>query len=148
MSNNTVGLSYHKLRHFLVRANWSVDAVNERRLQVMWECRQTKPSRSFALIIDDSGHRKSAPPALRCPQRKDGARSGNLTAGVGRQYIGEIGKTDNGVVVVTTHLYDGVKSIPLDIALYQKADSLPLGKKDPEFVKKPDLAMSLIDKCL
>ena len=54
MSNNTVGLSYHKLRHFLVRANWSVDAVNERRLQVMWECRQTKASRSFALIIDDS----------------------------------------------------------------------------------------------
>ena len=24
--------------------------------------------------------------------------------GVGRQYIGEIGKTDNGIVVVTTHL--------------------------------------------
>ncbi len=29
----------------------------------------------------------------------------NFTAGVGRQYIGEIGKTDNGNVVVTTHLY-------------------------------------------
>ncbi len=67
---------------------------------------------------------------------------------MGRQYIGEIGKTDNGIVVVTTHLYDGVKSLPLDIALYQKADSLPLGKKDPEFVKKPDLAMSLVDQCL
>jgi len=96
--------------------------VNERRLQMMWECRQTKPSRLFAFIIDDSGHRKS----------------GNLTAGVGRQYIGEIGKTDNGIVMVTTHLYDGVKSLPLDIALYQKADSLPEEKKDPEFVKKPD----------
>ena len=44
--------------------------------------------------MDDSGHRKS----------------GNFTAGVGRQYIGEIGKTDNGNVVVTTHLYDGKKS--------------------------------------
>ena len=66
----------------------------------------TSPNKTFsiliALIIDDSGHRKS----------------GNFTAGVGRQYIGEIGKTDNGVVVVTTHLYDGVKSLPLDIALY------------------------------
>ena len=51
-------------------------------------------------VINDSGHRKS----------------GNLTAGVGRQYIGEIGKTDNGVVVFTTHLHDGVKSLPLDIA--------------------------------
>ncbi len=86
--------------------------VWERRLQVMWECRHSIPSRSFALIIDDSGHRKSAPPALRFPQRQDGARSGNLTAGVGREYIGEIGKTDNGIVVVTTHLYDGVKSLP------------------------------------
>ena len=50
--------------------------------------------------------------------------------------------------MVTTHLYDGVKSLPLDIALYQKADSFPKGKKDPEFVKKPDLAMSLVDQCL
>lgn len=39
----------------------------------------------------------------------------NFTSGVGRQYIGEIGKTDNGIVVVTSHLYDGTKSLPLDI---------------------------------
>jgi SRSO17 transposase len=50
---------------------------------------------------------------------------------VGRQYIGEIGKTENGVVAVTTHLYDGIKSLPLDIELYQKADSLPKGNADP-----------------
>ena len=70
----------------------------------------------------------------------------NFTAGVGRQYIGEIGKTDNGNVVVTTHLYDGKKSLPLDIELYQHGDSLPEGKKDPEFKKKPTLALELIDK--
>ena len=79
----------------------------ERRLQVMWECGQF--SILIALIIDNSGHRKS----------------GNLTAGVGRQYMGEIGKTDNGIITVTAHLYDGLKSLPSDIALYQKADSLP-----------------------
>ena len=33
----------------------------------------------------------------------------------------EIGKTDNGIVVVTTHLYNRTKSLPLDIELYQKA---------------------------
>ncbi len=81
-------------------------------------------SRGFTLIVDDSGHRKS----------------GNFTAGVGRQYIGEVGKTDNGGVVVTTHLYDGKKSLPLDIELYQHASSLPQGKKDIEFKKKPELA--------
>jgi len=49
---------------------------------------------------------------------------------------------------VTTHLYDGKKSLPLDIELYQHGDSLPEGKKDPEFKKKPTLALELIDKSL
>ena len=97
----------------------------------MEECRQTKPSKSFALILDDSGHRKS----------------GNFTDGVGRQYIGEIGKTDNGNVIVTTHLYDGVRSLPLDIELYQKAETFTEGKKDPSFQKKTELGISLIEKC-
>ncbi len=79
---------------------------------------------------------------------QDSRKSGNFTAGVGRQYIGEIGKTDNGNVVVTTHLYDGKKSLPLDIELYQHSNSLPEGKKDPEFKKKPELALELIDKSL
>ena len=51
-------------------------------------------------------------------------------------------------MVVTTHLYDGKKSLPLDIELYQHGNSLPEGKKDPEFKKKPELALELIDKSL
>ena len=62
--------------------------------------------------------------------------------------IGEIGKTDNGIVVVTTHLNLGVKSLPLDLELYQHASGLPSGKNDPEFVKKPELAIGLIDRSL
>jgi len=135
---------------FLTDARWSAQEVNERRLQVMNQCRQTKIPKGFSLIIDDSGHRKS----------------GNFTAGVGRQYIGEIGKTDNGIVTVTTHLYDGKKSLPLDLELYQHSSSLPEGKKDcrpsrnsipagkgqclphPEFKKKPEIAIDLIDRSL
>jgi len=64
------------------------------------------------------------------------------------QYIGEIGKTENGIVVVTTHLYDGRKSLPLDIELYQHADSLTQGKQDPLFEKKPELAIKLIELTL
>jgi SRSO17 transposase len=51
-------------------------------------------------------------------------------------------------VVVTTHLYDGKKSLPLDIELYQHANSLPQGKADIEFKKKPELALGLIDRSL
>lgn len=132
MSDNAVGVVYHRLHHFLTEAPWSATAINERRLEVMNKCSQTRITRGYSLIVDDSGHRKS----------------GNFTAGVGRQYIGEIGKTENGLVVVTTHLYDGVKSLPLDIELYQHASSLAEGNKDPEFVKKPEIALCLIDRSL
>ena len=132
IAENAVGVTYHRLHHFLTEAPWSSSQVNERRLEIMNKCSQTRISRGFSLIIDDSGHRKS----------------GNFTDGVGRQYIGEIGKTDNGIVVVTTHLYDGRKSLPLDIELYQHADSLAEGKQDAEFEKKPELAIKLIDQTL
>ncbi len=81
------------LHRFLTEVTCSADKINERRLEVMNKYSQTRIIRGFSLIVDDSGHRKS----------------GNFTAGVRRQYIGEIGKTDNGNVVVTTHLYDGKK---------------------------------------
>jgi SRSO17 transposase len=126
IADNAVGVIYHRLHHFLTEAPWDAQAINERRLLVMNQCSQTRISRGFTLIVDDSGHRKS----------------GNFTAGVGRQYIGEIGKTDNGGVVVTTHLYDGQKSLPLDIELYQHASSLPQGKKDKE-IRLDKLAQSL-----
>lgn len=132
MASNAVGVNYHQLHHFLTESTWSAERINDRRLEVMNQCSQTKINRGFSLIVDDSGHRKS----------------GNFTAGVGRQYIGEIGKTDNGNVLVTTHLYDGQKSLPLDIELYQHSSSLPLGKEDIEFHKKPELALSLIERTL
>ena len=87
MANNAVGVIYNRLHHFIAEAEWLGSKINERRLQVLDKCSQTRIRKGFALIVDDSGHRKS----------------GNFTDGVGRQYIGEIGKTDNGIVVVTTH---------------------------------------------
>jgi len=127
-----VGVYYHKLHHFLTDSPWDANCVNERRLEIMTLCRQTKILPNFSLIVDDTGHRKS----------------GTITEGVGRQYIGEVGKTDNGLVMVTTHLYDGVRSLPLDVAQYLPASSLEKGKENPEFKKKPELALELIDKCL
>src|SRR4028119_669386 len=73
IADNAVGVAYHRLHHFLTEAPWSAAAVNERRLLVMNQCSQTRISKGFTLIVDDSGHRKS----------------GNFTAAVGRQYIGE-----------------------------------------------------------
>jgi hypothetical protein len=132
MVNNIVNSSYNSLRHFLTQAPWDEKAVKERRIKLLDKCRQTKIRKEFRLIVDDSGHRKSA----------------QKTAGVGRQYRGEIGKTDNGVVLVSTHLSDGVKHLPLEVELYQHASSLEGGKENPEFRNKPEIALSLIDQCI
>ncbi|MGK7925438.1 MAG: IS701 family transposase [Spirulina sp.] len=130
MSDNAVGVVYNRLHHFLTESPWEAHQINQRRLELMNQCSQTRISRGFALILDDSGHRKS----------------GIFSDGVGRQYIGEIGKIENGLVAVTTHLYDGKKSVPLDVELYQPASSLPEGKKNPEFKKKWEIALALIDR--
>ena len=57
-------------------------------------------------------------------------------------------KPKTGNVVVTTHLYDGKKSLPLDIELYEHPKSLKEGKESLWFTKKPDLALALIDRAL
>ena len=132
MANNSIGVVYNRLHHFIADSPWDASKINQRRIEIITSRSQTKFRRGFSLILDDSGHRKS----------------GNFTAGVGRQYIGEIGKTDNGIVTVTTHYYDGKKSLPLDIELYQHSSSLPEGKKDKLFEKKPDRGIKLIDRSL
>lgn len=132
MATSTLEGDYASLLHFIHGEAWSASAVNDRRLAILESCRQTRIKTGFSLILDDSGHRKS----------------GNATAGVGRQYIGEIGKVDNGIVMVTSHAYDGVKSVPVDAELYKHASSLEKGKEDPEFEKKPNIALGLVDRCL
>ncbi len=42
MARDAVEVTYHKLHHFLTDAPWSSDKINERRLEVMNQCRQTK----------------------------------------------------------------------------------------------------------
>ena len=88
MAENTLGVTYHRLHHFSTEAPWSSSQVNDRQLEIMNKCSQRRITREFSLIIDDSVHRET----------------GNFRDGVGRQYnIGEIGKRDTGIVVVTTH---------------------------------------------
>ena len=68
ITSNTVDSSYNQVRHFLNDAPWDEAKLNQRRIEVMHQCRQTKPQAGFTLILDDSGHRKS----------------GDATDGVGR----------------------------------------------------------------
>src|SRR5581483_10825845 len=75
-----------QLQWFLSEASWDAEALNKRRLELLCGEPTTKPTAAGVLIIDDSGDRKA----------------GGKTAHVGRQYLGSVGKIDNGVVVVTS----------------------------------------------
>src|SRR6266705_2760205 len=75
-----------RLRFFLSESRWDPDAVNDRRLELLLADPATAPHDAGVLVIDDSG------------DRKDGTK----TAHAGHQWLGRYGKTDNGVVTVTT----------------------------------------------
>lgn len=62
-----------------------------------------------------------------------------------RQYLGSIGKVDNGIVAVSTTWADPHLYYPLHVVPYTPACRLPKGRDDPDFATKAQLAMPLID---
>src|SRR5215208_1735599 len=80
-------------------------------------------------VIDDTGDRKA----------------GTATAHVARQYLGSVGKTDNGIVAVTSLWADERVSWPAHVTPYTPASRLAKGTRDPGFRTKPQLAVGLID---
>ena len=68
------------LQWFLSESTWDPEEVNRRRVELMLEDPRTAPDAASALVIDETGDRKD----------------GKATAHVGKQYLGGIGKIDNG----------------------------------------------------
>jgi SRSO17 transposase len=87
-----------------------------------------RAARPGVLVIDDTGDRKD----------------GSATAHVGRQYLGSVGKTDNGIVAVTSLWADPRCYWPLHVVPHTPASRLAKGKSDPEFRTKPQLAVELV----
>jgi SRSO17 transposase len=74
------------LQWFLSESTWDPEAVTQRRLELLCADPLTAPHAQGVLVIDEHGDRKW----------------GTKTAHVGRQYLANLGKTDNGVVSVTS----------------------------------------------
>src|ERR687887_925955 len=121
-----------RLQFFLSEAPWDADALNARRLELVLGDPATTPHERGALVIDDTGDRKK----------------GTHTAHAGRQYLGSVGKTDNGVVAVSSLWADERVYYPLHVRPYTPATRLPKGKADPDFRTKPQLAAELVDAAL
>jgi DDE superfamily endonuclease len=104
-----------RLQFFLSESRWDPDRVNDRRLALLRADPATAPHEAGVLVIDDSG------------DRKDGVK----TAHVGRQWLGRYGKTDSGVVTVTTLWADERVYYPVHAVPYTPARHFAKGKNDP-----------------
>lgn len=67
------------------------------------------------------------------PVVTDDRKDGSATAHVARQYLGSVGKADNGIVCVTSLWADARCYWPLHLVPYTPASRLAKGKRDPGF---------------
>ena len=75
-----MGISSHQsLHHFLANSPWSVSEIKARRLTVTL---QGLKKQAITVVIDETGDKKK----------------GTKTDYIARQYLGSVGKIDNGIV--------------------------------------------------
>jgi SRSO17 transposase len=120
------------LQWFLSESNWDEVALNQRRVELLRQAPSTTPNAEGVLVIDETG------------DLKDGAH----TAHVGRQYLGNVGKIDNGVVSVSSLWADERMYYPLTVMPYTPADWFARGKADPAFRTKLALAVELVQQAV
>src|SRR5215210_897781 len=117
------------LQWFLSESRWDQEEVNERRLKLLLEDPTTAANDEGVLVIDEHGDRKW----------------GKRTAHVGRQWLANIGKTDSGVVSVTSLWADERIYWPAAFEPYTPAHHFERGKNDPRFRTKLKMASELVE---
>jgi hypothetical protein len=117
-----------RLQWFLSESAWDHQQVNDQRVQLLCEDPATAPHQRGVLVVDDTGDRKD----------------GTATAHVARQYLGSVGKIDNGIVAVTSLWADERCYWPVQAVPYTPASRLAKGKRDRGFRTKPQLAVELV----
>jgi SRSO17 transposase len=117
-----------RLQWFLSESDWDERQVQAERLILLREDPTTTPTADGVLVIDETGDRKD----------------GHHTAHVGRQYLANLGKIDNGVVSVSSLWADERVYYPVDVEPYTPAHYFPKGKKDPQFRTKLKIAVELV----
>ena len=119
------------LQWFLSESRWDPDEVNERRLELLLlEEPTTAANDEGVLVIDEHGDRKW----------------GKHTAHVGKQWLGNIGKTDNGVVSVSSLWAEEGMYYPLEVEPYTPKHHFEKGKADPRFRTKLKIAQQLVQR--
>ncbi|WP_349362028.1 transposase [Streptomyces sp. H27-C3] len=104
-----------RLQFFLSESTWDHEQVNARRVALLLTDPATAPHPGGVLVIDDSGDRKD----------------GQATAHIGRQWLGRLGKTDNGIVTVITCWADEDLYYPLHAVPYTRRTTSRPARRTP-----------------
>jgi SRSO17 transposase len=118
-----VGISNEQsLLHFLTESPWKVEEIKKRRLAIiLWRL----GGEEIILIIDETGDKKK----------------GKTTDYVDRQYIGNLGKVENGIVSVNAYgVWQGI-TLPLLFKVYKPKKRL---KENDVYKTKTELAAEII----
>ena len=92
--------SAQSLHHFLANSDWSVDELKQRRLNKL---KQVLNGQAITVVIDETGDIKK----------------GKKTHSVAREYLGSVGKVDNGIVSVNTSgVYHNI-TFPLMVKVFK-----------------------------
>lgn len=110
------------LHHFLTESPWDVKALKGRRLNRILQVLEGRP---IVLIIDETGDPKA----------------GKSTDYVKRQYLGSLGKIDNGIVAVTAYGLIEEMTFPLTFEIYKPHERL---KPGDQYKTKPEIAAEII----
>jgi len=121
-----------KLQGFLSESEWDERAVQAERLKLLREEKTTAPHAQGVLVIDETADRKA----------------GHKTAHVGRQYLGSVGKIDDGVVSVTSLWADPQIYYPLEVEPYTPERHFAKGRNDAAFRTKLQIALQLVQQAV
>ena len=118
--------SEQSLHHFIAKSPWSVTELKSRRLRkILKELKGKK----ITVVIDETGDRKK----------------GKKTDYVARQYLGSVGKVDNGIVSVNAYgVYEQI-SFPLIFQVFKPKGTLKSGDK---YKTKIELAVEIITELI
>ena len=120
--SRVVGVDPQALHHFVANADWEVMQVRQRRLDLT---RRALRGRSFVLVIDETGDQKY----------------GTVTDYVSRQYIGNLGTIETGLVSVNAYgVLDSI-TFPLLFQVFKPDRRL---KPEDTYQTKPSIASHLV----
>lgn len=119
------GTDDQAIHHFLANAPWDHQELNQLRVEMLQTLPQTRTRPEGVLILDDTGS----------------PRRGTKIANTKRQYLGQVGKTTNGYVLVTTHYADGKRHWPVDLEPYRPKEWL---KPNQAMETKYEIGLKLV----